>query len=62
MRREFETMMKSQGERMLREMDVVQREEFEAVKDMAVKAREENEQLAARVAALEADIAALRRA
>ena len=62
MRREFETMMKSQGERMLREMDVVQREEFEAVKDMAVKAREENEQLAARVAALEADIAALKRA
>ena len=62
MRREFEAMMKSQGERMLRELDVVQREEFEAVKDMAVKAREENEQLAARVAALEADIAALRRA
>ena len=62
MRREFETMMKSQGERMLREMDVVQREEFEAVKDMALKAREENEQLAARVAALEADIAALKRA
>ena len=62
MRREFETMMKSQGERMLRELDVVQREEFEAVKDMAVKAREENEQLAARVAALEADITALKRA
>lgn len=62
MRREFETMMKSQGERMLRELDVVQREEFEAVKDMAVKAREENEQLAARVATLEADIAALKRA
>jgi BMFP domain-containing protein YqiC len=62
MRREFETMMKSQGERMLRELDVVQREEFEAVKDMAVKAREENEQLAARVTALEADIAALKRA
>src|SRR6266550_1541443 len=53
MRRDFETMVRSQGERMLREMDVVQREEFEAVKAMAVKAREENEQLAARVAALE---------
>ena len=52
MRRDFETMVRSQGERMLREMDVVQREEFEAVKAMAVKAREENEQLAARVAAL----------
>ena len=61
MRRDFETMLKSQGERMLREMDVVQREEFEAVKAMAAKAREENEQLAARVAALEADIAALKR-
>lgn len=60
MRRDFETMVKSQGERMLREMDVVQREEFEAVKAMAVKAREENEQLAARIAALESEIAALR--
>ena len=59
MRRDFETMMKAQGERMLRDMDVVQREEFEAVKEMAVKAREENEQLAARVAALEAELAAL---
>jgi BMFP domain-containing protein YqiC len=61
MRRDFETMVRSQGERMLREMDVVQREEFEAVKAMAAKAREENEQLAARVAALEAEIAALKR-
>src|SRR6476620_10631253 len=61
MRRDFETMVRSQGERMLREMDVVQREEFEAVKAMAVKAREENEQLAARVAALEAEVAALKR-
>ena len=60
MRRDFETMLKSQGERVLREMDVVQREEFEAVKAMAVKAREENEQLAARIAALEGEIAALR--
>ena len=61
MRRDFETMVRSQGERMLREMDVVQREEFEAVKAMAAKAREENEQLAARVAALEEEIAALKR-
>jgi BMFP domain-containing protein YqiC len=60
LRRDFETMMRSQGERMLREMDVVQREEFEAVKEMAAKAREENEQLAARVAALEAEVAALK--
>ena len=61
MRREVETLMKAQGERILSTMDVVQREEFEAVKDMAVKAREENERLAARVAALETEIAALRK-
>jgi BMFP domain-containing protein YqiC len=57
MRREVETIMKAQGERILREMDVVQREEFEAVREMAVKAREENERLAARVAELEAELA-----
>jgi BMFP domain-containing protein YqiC len=60
MRRDFETLMRSQGERILRDMDVVQREEFEAVKEMAAKAREENERLAARVAALEAEVAALK--
>jgi hypothetical protein len=53
MRRDFETMMKAQGERILRDMDVVQREEFEAVKAMAQKAREENEQLKQRIAELE---------
>jgi BMFP domain-containing protein YqiC len=37
---------------------VVQREEFEAVKDMARLAREENEALKARMAALEARLAA----
>jgi BMFP domain-containing protein YqiC len=61
MRRDFETMMKSQGERLLREMDVVQREEFEAVKEMAAKAREENEHLSARLAALEALLVGLKR-
>ncbi len=59
LRTEFETLMRSQGERFLREMDVVQREEFEAVKAMAEKAREENEQLAERLAALEARLEAL---
>jgi BMFP domain-containing protein YqiC len=39
----------------------VQREEFEAVKEMAAKAREENERLAARIAALESEIASLRK-
>jgi BMFP domain-containing protein YqiC len=61
MRREVETLMKSQGERILREMDVVQREEFEAVKEMAAKARDENEQLKARIAELEAAVSQLRR-
>src|SRR5262245_9806187 len=61
MRRDFETILRAQGERLLREMDVVQREEFEAVKAMAAKAREENEELAARMAALEAELASLRR-
>ena len=57
MRREVETLMKTQGERILREMDVVQREEFEAVKEMATKARDENEELKARIATLEAALA-----
>jgi len=40
-------------------MNVVAREDFEAVRDMAQKARQENEALAARVAALEAEVAKL---
>ena len=60
MRREIETIMKAQGERILRDMDVVQREEFEAVKEMAVKARDENERLSARVSELEGELARLR--
>ncbi|MGR7996132.1 MULTISPECIES: accessory factor UbiK family protein [unclassified Xanthobacter] len=55
-RREAETVMRSQLERFLRDMDLVKREEFEAVKDMAAAAREENERLAARIAALEAKL------
>jgi BMFP domain-containing protein YqiC len=53
-RREVETLVRSQAERVLRELDVVRREDFEAVKEMARLAREENEALKARVAALEA--------
>ncbi|WP_234052922.1 MULTISPECIES: accessory factor UbiK family protein [unclassified Xanthobacter] len=55
-RREAETMMRTQVERFLRDMDLVKREEFEAVKDMAAAAREENERLAERLAALEAKL------
>jgi BMFP domain-containing protein YqiC len=57
-RREFDTMMRTQAERILRELDVVQREEFEAVKEMARLAREENEALKVRIAALEAKLGA----
>ncbi|MDP4822893.1 MAG: accessory factor UbiK family protein [Aestuariivirgaceae bacterium] len=53
-RRELDNLVKAQIERAMAGMDVVAREEFEAVKDMAAKAREENEALAARIAALEA--------
>ena len=53
-RREFDTLFRSQAERILRDLDVVQREEFEAVKEMSRLAREENEALKARIAALEA--------
>jgi BMFP domain-containing protein YqiC len=53
-KREFDTVMRSQLEKFLRDMDLVKREEFEAVKDMARLAREENEALKARLAALEA--------
>ena len=59
-RREVETVMRAQGERLLREMDVVPREEFEAVRAMAQKAREENDSLAARLATLEAEVRTLR--
>jgi BMFP domain-containing protein YqiC len=55
-RREVDAVFRSQADRILRELDVVKREEFEAVKDMARIAREENEGLKARVAALEAKI------
>lgn len=57
MRREVETAFRAQAERVLNSMDVVQREEFEAARDMAVKAREENARLAARIEALEAKLA-----
>ncbi|HHK74540.1 MAG TPA: accessory factor UbiK family protein [Rhizobiales bacterium] len=52
-RREVEEIVRSQAERIMRELDVVPREEFDAVRDMAARAREENEKLEARIAALE---------
>jgi BMFP domain-containing protein YqiC len=55
-RREVETMGKAQIEKLLASMNVVGREEFEAMREMAVKAREENDKLSAKLAALEARI------
>jgi BMFP domain-containing protein YqiC len=52
-RREVDSIVKSQIDRLLRDADVVTREEFEAVREMAVLARDENEALKARIAALE---------
>lgn len=52
-RREAQTFMQAQAERILRDMDVAKREELEAVKEMAARAREENERLAARLAEVE---------
>jgi BMFP domain-containing protein YqiC len=55
-KREVDSVMRNQAERVLRDLDVVRREEFDAVKDMARLAREENEALKARIAALEAKL------
>ena len=57
LKREMTSVMRSQGERLLQGMDLVQREEFEAVNAAAEKARAENERLEARIAELEARLA-----
>ncbi len=53
-RKEVDTVMRHQAEKILNDLDIVSREEFDAVKEMARKARQENEKLAARIAELEA--------
>jgi BMFP domain-containing protein YqiC len=53
-RAEVDTFMRQRLERLVADMDFVPREEFEAVKAMAAKARSENERLEARLAVLEA--------
>jgi BMFP domain-containing protein YqiC len=57
LREEIESRVRERVERMLADMDMVPREEFEAVKAMAQKARAEQEDLAARVAELERRVA-----
>ena len=54
---EIDAMVRQRIERFLGDADLVTREEFDAVKAMAVKARTENEKLTARIAKLEADAA-----
>ena len=56
-RREIDTLIQAQLERVLNSMELVKREEFEAVKAMAQKAREENDTLAARLMVLESKLA-----
>lgn len=52
-RREAETMVRAQAERLLRDMDVASREEVEVLRDLVATLRTQNEALAKRVAALE---------
>lgn len=57
---EMETLFRSQGQKLLNDMDLVSREEFEAVKAMAAKARDENEALEERINELEAALKKLK--
>lgn len=58
MRREVETAFQAQAEKFLQGMDLVKRDEFEAVRDMAAKARDENDALKARLDELEKKLSA----
>ena len=56
LRKEVDTMVQAQVERVLNNLELVKREELDVVRDMAQKAREENDALARRLAELEARI------
>ncbi len=58
MREEIEARLRDQFERVLSNMDLVTHEEFDAVKAMAAKARAEQEDMAARLATIEAKLGA----
>ena len=58
-KREVETIVRSQAERILSDLDLVRREEFEAARELAANARRENEALAERLLALEGRLAVL---
>ena len=51
--KEVETAVKTRAESFVADMDLVKREDFEVMRELAVAARQENERLAARIAALE---------
>lgn len=55
-RKEAETAIHAQMERFINSLDLVKREEFEVVREMAIKARDENDELKARIEALEAKL------
>ncbi len=57
--KEAETAFRAQGERVMAKMDLVQREDFDVVRDMASRARLENEELKELISALEARVASL---
>jgi hypothetical protein len=57
MKREVDTIVRTQAERLIGDMDLVKRDEFEALREMVILAREENERLSAKIAELEAKIA-----
>ena len=59
LRQEAETAFRSQAERFLADMDLVKRDEFDAVQEMASRARSENETLKKQIESLEKRIAAL---
>jgi BMFP domain-containing protein YqiC len=56
LKREIDTIVRTQAERILGDLDLVKREEFEAARDLAANARAESERLAQRVASLEDQI------
>ncbi len=55
-RKEVDTLVQTQVERVLNNINVVKREEFDVVREMAEKAREQNDKLEARIAELEAKL------
>ena len=62
LREEIETRVRERVERMAADLDLVSREEFDAVRAMAAKARAGQEELEAKLAGLEAELAALKAA